>query len=145
MVSQLNLDMNKCIGQAYDGASNMSGREKGAASIILEKYPLASYQHCQAHCLNLALMKSCTSLPEMSMCNITLCISKILSIDINVFLIRIFSFQGNIWHYQNDLVSFFSRSPKRQAQLEKTILETSGGRKQKLVKLSQTRWTARLV
>ena len=40
------LDPSKLRGQAYDGASNMSGKYKGCAAIIQQKYPLAIYSHC---------------------------------------------------------------------------------------------------
>ena len=40
------LDPSKLRGQAYDGASNMSGKTKGAAARIQSQYPLALYTHC---------------------------------------------------------------------------------------------------
>ena len=39
------LDSSKLRGQAYDGASNMSGKTKGAAVHIYSQYPLALYTH----------------------------------------------------------------------------------------------------
>lgn len=63
----IGLDLELCVGQAYDGASNMSGHIRGAAKLIQDKYPRAIYQHCQSHALNLALMKSCTSIAQLSM------------------------------------------------------------------------------
>ena len=53
-----NVNLSKLRGQAYDGAANMSGATKGAASIITAQYPLALYLHCVSHCLNLAVVKS---------------------------------------------------------------------------------------
>jgi hypothetical protein len=67
--------MEYCIGQAYDGAANMSGKHNGAAAIIRSKYPQAVYVHCKAHQLNLALMKSCTSVKEIGMSHSNLFIS----------------------------------------------------------------------
>jgi len=32
-------------GQAYDGASNMSGQYKGCTALIQQKYPKALYSH----------------------------------------------------------------------------------------------------
>jgi len=47
----------KLIGQGYDGASVMSGKQKGVAILIQAEAPLASYLHCHAHrLLNLALV-----------------------------------------------------------------------------------------
>ena len=51
-------------GQAYDGASNMSGAYNGAQAILLKEQPLAHYTHCISHCTNLAA--GCiSSLPGM--------------------------------------------------------------------------------
>ena len=52
------LDPSKMHGQAYDGASNMSGKISGAAARIQSQYPLASYTHCASHCLVLAVHAS---------------------------------------------------------------------------------------
>ena len=52
------LDPSKLSGQAYDGASNMSGKIRGAAARIQSQYPLALYIHCASHCLNLAVVAS---------------------------------------------------------------------------------------
>ena len=45
----------KCVGQAYDGASLMSGIHAGLQALIRKEVPMASYTHCMAHRLNLAL------------------------------------------------------------------------------------------
>ena len=58
--------MVNCVGQAYDGASNMARRHSGCATIIQNEHPTAIYVHCKAHLLNLALMKACTSIKEIS-------------------------------------------------------------------------------
>ena len=52
------LDSSKLRGQAYDGASNMSGKTKGAAVHIYSQYPLALYTHCASHYLNLVVVAS---------------------------------------------------------------------------------------
>ena len=57
------LDPSKMHGQAYDGASNMSGKTNRAAARISSQYPLALYTHCTSHCLNLAVV---VSLEEVS-------------------------------------------------------------------------------
>ena len=49
------LDPSKMHGQAYDGASNMSGKISGAAARIQSQYPLALYTHCASYCFILAV------------------------------------------------------------------------------------------
>jgi len=44
------------VGQGYDGASVMSGRQNGVAKLIKDKAILTLYIHCHAHRLNLALV-----------------------------------------------------------------------------------------
>ena len=61
-IVECNLDTSLLRGQAYDGASNMSGKYKGCATILKEKYPLAIYSHCCSHVLNLAVVNSCGSI-----------------------------------------------------------------------------------
>ena len=56
----MGLDMQNCRGQAYDGAAAMSGAVNGAAARIRSLHPLAIYQHCRSHCLNLSIMKAAT-------------------------------------------------------------------------------------
>ena len=38
----------------------MTGIRKGASTIILQKYPLATYIHCYSHILNLSIPSSCS-------------------------------------------------------------------------------------
>lgn len=55
------LDMQKCRGLSFDGASNMSGHINGAAAAIQRKYPLATYIHCSSHwyvCMQLCCVSS---------------------------------------------------------------------------------------
>ena len=52
------LDPSKMHSQAYDRASNLSGKTNGAAARILSRYPLTLYTHCTSHCLNLAVVAS---------------------------------------------------------------------------------------
>lgn len=44
------------VGQAYDGASVMSGKYTGVQARIKEQAKHAFYVHCSAHCLNLVLV-----------------------------------------------------------------------------------------
>ncbi|CAG2237753.1 unnamed protein product [Mytilus edulis] len=45
-------------GQGYDGAANMSGKFRGVQAIVRERVSTATYVHCKAHQLNLALIHS---------------------------------------------------------------------------------------
>ena len=47
--------LNKYRGQAYDGASNMSGPKSGVAARTLKEEPAALPVHCLPHCINLCL------------------------------------------------------------------------------------------
>lgn len=60
-LARLNLDLTLCRGQAYDGASAMSGHLNGLQSKIKADVPEAIYVHCCAHKLNLALVDSVNS------------------------------------------------------------------------------------
>ena len=52
-----NINLNKMIGQGYDGASAMSGEFKGVQSEIRRECPTALFVHCSSHCLNISLSK----------------------------------------------------------------------------------------
>lgn len=72
--------MTHCRGQAYDGAANMAGAINGCAAIIRRQYPLAIRQHCRSHVLNLSVMKSATSCPEISKFSpLWFCLHKVLA------------------------------------------------------------------
>ena len=61
------LQLSQCRGQAYDGASNMSGHLNGVASRIQKEQPNALYTHCVAHSLNLCLQdcgKNCSCIRD---------------------------------------------------------------------------------
>ena len=51
------LDPSDIVSQAYDGASVMSRKCSGVKRHIKEVSPEATYIHCYAHCLNLALVR----------------------------------------------------------------------------------------
>lgn len=53
-----NINLQKCRGQAYDGASTMSGHISGLQARIKNDVPEAIFVHCCAHNLNLALVDS---------------------------------------------------------------------------------------
>jgi hypothetical protein len=52
------------VGQGYDGASVMSGINKGVQQIVRQSAPLALYIHCYAHRLNLVLVDACQCIRE---------------------------------------------------------------------------------
>ena len=49
------LPLPQCRGQAYDGASNMSGIRNGVQALFKQEENKAIYVHCLAHNLNLCL------------------------------------------------------------------------------------------
>ena len=55
VVLRMNLNLSRCRGQCYDGASNMSGCRSGVAARLLADEKRAIYTHCYAHALNLAV------------------------------------------------------------------------------------------
>ena len=50
-LKSLNLLLEKMIGQGYNGASSMSGKEVGVRAIVKESCSLAAYGHHLAHIL----------------------------------------------------------------------------------------------
>lgn len=52
------------VGQAYDGASVMSGKHSGVQARIKEEAKYAFYIHCSAHCLNLVLVDTVKAVLE---------------------------------------------------------------------------------
>ena len=53
MVSDLGLDLSDCYGQAYNNASNMSGKYNGLQAHLKRQNPLIHYIPCAARSLNL--------------------------------------------------------------------------------------------
>ena len=47
--------MQNCRGQAYDGASNVSGHKSGLQTLVRGHYPKALNSHCAGHNLSLVL------------------------------------------------------------------------------------------
>ena len=52
---RFSLPLPQCHGQAYDGASSMSGHLNGLAAAITKDVPTAIFVHCFGHCTNLRL------------------------------------------------------------------------------------------
>lgn len=57
------IDIHKCVGQCYDGASVMSGCAAGVQAKIRELVPQAIYTHCYNHQLNLIVVDSVKNIP----------------------------------------------------------------------------------
>ncbi|XP_066948596.1 zinc finger MYM-type protein 1-like [Macrobrachium rosenbergii] len=55
VLHKMELRIEDVVDQYYDGASNINGKEKGAATRVQEVAPKAIYVHCYGHLLNLAL------------------------------------------------------------------------------------------
>lgn len=113
----LNLDMDNCRGQAYDGAGQMAGNVKGVSSRISQLYPKAIYTHCNYHVLNLCIVKG-LSIREIQ----------------------------NMMELSDSVSRFFKFSPKRQASLEKFVDEEfvrNKTTKYKLKEMCRTRWVER--
>lgn len=58
------LDMDKLLGQAYDGCSTMAGHINGVQAKIKMLHPKAAFFHCSSHRLNLAV-NDVNSIPEI--------------------------------------------------------------------------------
>ena len=115
-LEKLKLDLNDLRGQGYDGAGNMSGKHRGAATIIQHTYPKALYIHCVSPVLNLCIVA----------CGIQ--------------AIR------NMYGVVEENCLFFNYSPKWQQELQEhiEILPVGTTSKTKLVNLCKTRWVARI-
>ena len=64
---RLQLSLNECRGQCYDGAGNMLGKKSGTAQQILALQPKAFITHCRAHSLSLgvkSVVKDCKLLSD---------------------------------------------------------------------------------
>ena len=52
---RIQISLDKCRGQCYDGASNTLGKKSGAAKQIFDIQPKAHYTHCHCHSLSLSV------------------------------------------------------------------------------------------
>ena len=59
----LNIPIEDCRGQGYDGAASMSSQRVGVQANILTHAPNAAYVHCASHCLNLVVSHACSLQP----------------------------------------------------------------------------------
>lgn len=60
-----NIDLKKCVGQGYDGASVMSGVYNGVQQRIKNIQPNAEYVHCATHNLNLVVNDAVSTCVEL--------------------------------------------------------------------------------
>ena len=58
------LSLEDLVAQGYDGAGNMSGKDRGVQALIRELSPTAAYVHCKNHCLNLVIVHA-TKIPDV--------------------------------------------------------------------------------
>ena len=58
IVKELGLNLSRCVGQGYDGASVLASDRVGASSKFCSESNHAYYFHCAMHCLNLSAMKT---------------------------------------------------------------------------------------
>ncbi|XP_077971366.1 zinc finger MYM-type protein 1-like [Styela clava] len=87
-LSGIGVDLQKLVGQGYDGATTMAGHVSGVQKRIRDKYPRAIFVHCASHCLNLVINDQ----------------SKVAIIRSTCDIIR-------------ETIRFFRESPKRRAGL----------------------------
>ena len=116
VLRQLDLPLDLCRGQGYDGAGNMAGRLSGAAARIKATNEKAVYVHCNSHVLNLCVASCCGQQLVQNMMN----------------TVRV-------------VAEFYNFSPKRFSHLTKKIKEAiSPARHTHLIDVCRTRWVARL-
>ena len=65
VIIKFGLETENCVGYCFDGAANMSGKNKGVATRLKEDCPHALYVHCYGHRLNLAIQSSLTQVKPL--------------------------------------------------------------------------------
>ncbi|XP_023247158.1 uncharacterized protein LOC106642184 [Copidosoma floridanum] len=65
LFAEKSIDMKKCVGPGYDGASVMSGMYNGVQKRIKDIQPNAEYVHCASHNLNLVINDSVSGCVEV--------------------------------------------------------------------------------
>ena len=117
VLGELKIPLGNMIGKGFDGASNMSGNDKGMQQQLTDAgATLSLYFHCFAHCLNLVLEKCAETLPAVK---------------------DVFSTIGSVY-------KIMEGSPKRNAVYEANLnrLSINSGRTA-LHAFSDTRWTGK--
>lgn len=113
VLSENEIPLSNCRGQAYDNASNMSGKYTGLQARIRAENPLAEFIPCSSHSLNLV---------------------GVVAAECNVEASKFFGFIQSVYN-------FFSASTNRWNIFLSTFL--AGQRKKVMKPLSSTRWSAR--
>ena len=112
---RMHVNISKCRGQCYDGASNMRGSRNGVAAQICSEEKRAIYTHCYGHALNLAVsdcVKKCKVCSD--------------ALDIAFEITKLIKF-----------------SPKRNAAFDHIREESEEGSGMGIRKLCPTRWIIR--
>ena len=117
---RLQLSLDSCRGQCYDGASNMLGLKSGIAKQICDIHPKAHATHCHAHSLSLCVKNTTSSCKTLS----------------------------NAMDIAREIVALVKYSPKREkvlGDIKENVEQNSDDydKKAGLSKLSATRWTVR--
>ena len=118
LLLKCSLSIAQCRGQAYDGASNMSGVRNSAQALFKQEEPRALYVHCLAHSLNLCVQD------VSKMCH----------------LLR------DILDFIQNIIQLIKFSPKRLhlfESLRKEVTLNTGETLPSLRTLCPTRWTVR--
>ncbi|XP_046862770.1 52 kDa repressor of the inhibitor of the protein kinase-like [Xenia sp. Carnegie-2017] len=113
---ELNLNIQDCRGQGYDGAGAVAGCINGLAARIKNLNEKAIYTHCFSHRLNLSICGTCA-----------------------VQYVR------NVLEHVKEVANFFNSSQCRQLILEKCIGERCpDSAKKRLKSACKTRWVERI-
>ena len=111
---RMNLSIQNCRGQYYDGASNMAGSKSGVATQIKTEEPRAIFTHCYGHSLQLAVGEAVKGIKNLK----------------------------DTLDTASEISKLLKYSPKRDAmfrKLKEQLVPTTPG----LRTLCQTRWTVR--
>ena len=118
LLIRCSLPITQCRGQAFDGASNMSGIKNGVQALFKKETDKALYVHCLAHSLNLCLKDVAKT------CNL----------------------MRDIMNFIFELTQLIKMSPKRLTLFEtlrKEVTISTGELTPHLRMLCPTRWTVR--
>ena len=110
----MNLRIEKCRDQCYDGASSLSGHKSGVAKKIMDLESRALYTHCYGHALNLAAQDSIKQIKIME----------------------------DTLDTTYEITKLIKKSPKREAIFKKIAADIKAGSPAIRI-LCPTRWTVR--
>ena len=101
---QLGIDIKNCRGQGYDGAGNMSGKNKGVIKNIQDWCGKALGCHCQAHLLNLGVVSACKINPVVVMMNKLRCVQEFFDFPKRLSLLSGMIDECDLPHIKNENV-----------------------------------------